>query len=109
MIPKKHGKKVFGATMTANERKAMDIEIRKQLAEYTEKNMIELDSVILWVIHEQLGLGPKRLKKFYDGFKVAINELIERYDMENSDLIWLCTHKLKEYGVDVEEWHKEDK
>lgn len=27
--------------------------------------------------------------------------------MRNSDKIWICTYKLKEYGIDIEEWNKE--
>lgn len=27
--------------------------------------------------------------------------------MDNSDQPWLCTYKLKEIGIDLEEWRKE--
>lgn len=35
--------------------KAMKEEMRKQMAEYDRKNMNELDSCILWVLHEEFG------------------------------------------------------
>lgn len=25
----------------------------------------------------------------------------------NSDMVWLCTYKLKQYGIDIEEWNKQ--
>lgn len=72
-----------------------------------EKNELELDAIILWELHTQLGLGPKRLKKFFDGFSDALNALVNRYEMDISDDVWLCTHKLKEIGVDVEDWYRQ--
>lgn len=29
------------------------------------------------------------------------------YEMDISDDVWLCTHKLKEIGVDVEDWYRQ--
>lgn len=94
--------------MTSSEQKAMEMEIRRQLSEFDKKHTLELDSLILWSLHEQLGFGPKRLKRFYEQFHVILDELSERYEMDtNSDKIWLCTHKLKEYGIDIAEWDAE--
>ena len=104
---KKAGGKIFGASLTAAEQKAMNMEIQRQLVEYDRKNELELDAIILWELHTQLGLGPKRLKKFFDGFSDALNALVNRYEMDISDDVWLCTHKLKEIGVDVEDWYRQ--
>ena len=95
---KKAGGKIFGASLTAAEQKAMNMEIQRQLVEYDRKNELELDAIIL---------GPKRLKKFFDGFSDALNALVNRYEMDISDDVWLCTHKLKEIGVDVEDWYRQ--
>lgn len=84
MKVKKAGKRVFGAVMSAAEKKAMDMEIQRQL-----------------------GFGNKRLKKFYDNFSRGIEALIRRYEMEQGDDVWLCTYKLKEIGCDLEKWEKE--
>jgi hypothetical protein len=98
MKVKKAGKRVFGAVMSAAEKKAMDMEIQRQLAEY---------DLVLWELREQLGFGNKRLKKFYDNFSRGIEALIRRYEMEQGDDVWLCTYKLKEIGCDLEKWEKE--
>lgn len=76
--------------------KAMKEEMRKQMAEYDRKNM-----------NEEFGFGPERLKRFYNAFGPALDSLIEHYELDNSDKIWICTYKLKEYGIDIEEWNKE--
>lgn len=31
----------------------------------------------------------------------------DNYEMDISDDVWLCTHKLKEIGVDVEDWYRQ--
>lgn len=107
MKVKKAGKRVFGAVMSVAEKKAMDMEIQRQLTEYDRKHIREIDALVLWELHEQLGFGNKRLKKFYDNFSRGIEALIRRYEMEQGDDVWLCTYKLKEIGCDLEKWEKE--
>ena len=97
---------MYGANLTAAEKKAMDLEIQRQFAEYLSKSENEISAIILWELHEQFGFGPKRLKYFYIHFGKSVKELIARYELENSDDIWLCTRKLKEIGVDLDEWKK---
>jgi len=101
--------KVYGADMTAAEKKAMKIEIQRQFADFEAKHINELDAIILWHLHEEFGFGQKRLKRFYDTFRPHIIALLERYDMDDSDKVWLCTYKLKQYGIDIEKWNEQRK
>ena len=108
MIVKKAGGKVYGATLTAAEKKAINIEVQKRLVEHTVKHALEIDALFLWYLHEELGFGIKRLKKVFFGFAPKIDELCDRYEMhDEGDDIWLCTQKLKELGVDLEQWDRE--
>jgi hypothetical protein len=107
MRVKKAGGKVYGADLNAAERKAMDLEIQRQLAEFDLRNEREIDAIILWELHQQFGFGPKRLKHFYQNFGVELHNLIQRYQMSADDEVWLATHILKEYGIDLEEWERE--
>lgn len=110
MHVKRSGEKIFGAGLTAAEKKAMEKEILRQMAEYDRKNAIEIDAMILWQLHEQFGFGPERLRKFYDAFVPGIETVADNYVMQDTDdKIWLFTHKLKEYGVDLEQWYKESR
>lgn len=104
----KKGFKKKTIDLSKSEREALDREVRKAMAEYDDKNAIEIDAMVLWILHEKFGFGPIRLKRFHDSFVPAIKELIERYDMSDKDGAWLCTHKLKEYGIDLKDWSKED-
>lgn len=86
----------------------MDMEIQRQCAEFDKKNAREIDAMVLWVLHEVFGFGPDRLHKFYNSFNGQVEALAERYQMtDDGDQVWLCLHKLKEYGINLEEWEKE--
>ena len=100
--------RVYGATLSKSERKAMEAEIKSQLAEYDHKHSLELEALILWELHEHFNFGPKRLKKFHDNFSEDIEALIKRYELEDSDDVWLCTHKLKDAGIDIEKWSEKE-
>ena len=104
---KKINGRIFGADFSSAEKKAMDIEIRKQFAEINEKHRLEIVSMILWELKEKFGFGPKRLKRFFMEFDHDIHALTEHYMLEDNDDAWLCTHKLKESGIDIYEWEKE--
>lgn len=104
---KRNKGRVYGGSMTAAEKKAMDVEIKKQLAEYDRKHTVEIDSMILWILHTEFGFGAKRLRKFFDIFNQSLDDLLDRYTFEEDDQIWLCTYLLKRDGIDVEAWEKE--
>lgn len=104
MVIKRSGKTIFGAELTSAERKAMEMEIRRQIAEYNRKHRKELIALILWQLHIQLGFGHTRLKRFYDKFIPEVEAMIKRYEMTDSDADWLCARQLEEYGIDLDEW-----
>jgi hypothetical protein len=83
------------------------MEIRRQLAEYDEKNNIEIDAMVLWVLYSEFGWGKKRLKRFWDCFADELKALTDRYVMDNCDTVWLCTRKLKDAGIDISQWLEE--
>lgn len=108
MLVKKANGQIFGASFTAAEKKALDIEIMRAMREYDEKNLYEIDSAVLCVLHEEFGFGRIKMKRFHHAFVKKMKALCERYDMhEAEDKLWLCRHQAKEYGVDPEEWDKE--
>lgn len=106
MIVKKTGGRIIGAELNAAEKKALHAEIRRQVAEYDRQNRVNAEACILWALHELLGFGPKRLRRFYLGFIQYYSALLDRYEMED-DNAFLALRALKDYGIDVEEWNKE--
>ena len=47
MTVKKSGKTIYGAELTAAERKALDMEARRALAEHTRKHELEIEAMIM--------------------------------------------------------------
>lgn len=103
----KSGKHIIGAKLTAAERKALDMEARRQLAEYTRKHELEIEALVIWQLRQITGWGETRLKRFYDEFDIALDKMIEYYEMGEDDAQWLCTKKLKDEGIDLETWRRE--
>ena len=86
------------------EQEALNREINRQLAQNIEGLKINLLALILWQLHEQLGFGKNRLMQFYNGFKPAIDELQQYYDLyTGEDTDYMCKRKLKDLGIDVEQ------
>lgn len=108
MLVKKSGGKVFGAVLTAAEKKAMDMEINRQIVEADRRYTNDIDAMVLYTLHVHLGFGVKRLRRFYEAFSAEHDRLIQHYEMPD-DYVWLCKEKLKEIGVDVEAWNRERK
>lgn len=92
---------------TANERKAMLAEINRQCVEFEKAHGVELMARSLWVLHICFGFGEKRLKQFYKEYSKEIAELIEHYELDETDDVWLCTRKLKDAGFDISSWERE--
>lgn len=93
--------------LSQHEKKQASAEIKRQLAEYDKAHAEELDNLVLYILHTEFGFGKKRLKRFYIRFMNGIDDLINRYDMDDEDAIWLCTTKLKAYGLTVEDLQNE--
>lgn len=106
MIVKKSGGKIFGAQLNAREKKALDMELNRQIKLFDERNQINVEACVLWALHELLGFGPKRLRGFYFRFVKYYSALLDYYDMAD-DNAYLALRALKAYGIDVEKWHRE--
>lgn len=104
---KKSGKYIIGAELTAAEKKAMNIEIARQLAEYTRKYQVEIESIFLREMRTKHGHGAVRLRRDFDDFANDLDDLIKRYELGDEDRLWIVQQQLKAEGFDVEQWHRE--
>ena len=97
---KRSGSMIFGANLTAAEKKAMNMEIQRQLAEYDRNNVKEITAAVLWNLYSEFNLPVEELERFRKTFIPTIEALCERYELtDEGDDIWLCMHKLKELGI----------
>lgn len=88
--------------LTVNQKRAMDIEIRRQIAVNLDAMQADLVAIVLWQLHKQLGFGKKRLLRFYKGFAPSLKELAEYYDLPERDQSFICKYHLNAIGVDVD-------
>ena len=63
-----------------------------------------VEAIILWQMHEQLGFGRERLMRFFNNTAPMINGMLDEYNWDkDEDAIWLCEYKLKtELGIDLQ-------
>ena len=109
MRVKKFNGKPYGVELTAAERKAMNLEINRQILEKDEKYTEDIDAMVLYVLMAHYGWKKKRLRKFWNAFIREHQALKDYYQMdEPGDNEWLAHRKLKEIGVDIHQWYKED-
>ena len=107
-VKKLYGKP-YGVEFTAVERKAMNQEINRQILEKDEQYKENIDAMVLYVLMSHYGWKKKRLRKFWKAFIGEHKALREFYQMEDAgDNEWLAHRKLKQIGVDIHEWYKED-
>ena len=100
--------KIVGTKFTSTEQKAIDMEVKRQLAEYDRMHALEIEALPLWVLHNKLGWGEKRLREFHDSIRLGLLELLDRYEMDDPNGPWLCLKKLKDKGFDLEKWVEEE-
>lgn len=91
--------------LSNKERKAIERQIRIQTAKNVRDLSLNLQAIVLWNIHEQLGFGQRRLIEFQRTFLPLIKQLQEFYMAEDAaETEFILLYKLKnEVGVDVRE------
>ena len=97
----------FGVEFNAKEKAIIDEVLRKQFMEMNEKNFHEVDAVIIYILHNRLGISKKKLHDFYLAFREEFRAMQERYELEKSENLWLYTNLLKDQGIDIDAWAKE--
>lgn len=99
---------IFGVSFSKKEQDAINKEIYKQAQYAMRQTEVDYDCSLLWMLHEQFGFGHKRLRKAFDCLYKANREWEKHYELSPGDGTWVCRTKLKEYGIDVEQWYKEE-
>lgn len=85
-------------------KKAMMHEIHRQVLEMDRQYQLDVDTMILWGIRQYMGWGPKKLKDFY---LFMFNEHMRMREYYEMDDMYPERKKLKDIGVDIEEWYNE--
>lgn len=82
---------------------AMMHEIDQQILQRDKEYQLDIDTMVLWSLKQFAGWGPKKLRDFYFFMFKEHLRMREFYEMDD---LYPERHKLKEKGVDIEEWYK---
>ena len=95
---------------TKAQHKAMMDEIRRQTIVADHNRYLDVVAMVLWALHTHKAtrFGRKRLKAFYKDFAKIHQELLDYYELYDHETSWIAHYKLKEIGVDIHQWYKED-
>ena len=97
-------KAMVNALMSGVGKDTMMSEIHKNLVEKEKELALDVDTCVLWTLHNRYGWGKQRLRKFYlDLFEEHLN-MRRYYDVDD---MYPERMKLKEKGIDVESWYNE--
>jgi hypothetical protein len=97
--------------MSKAEKRAMSYEVARQAREISERLSLEIEAALLYsvrVVSERhnKAWGKDMLRELYDTCAVAIDELVNKYEMRD-DSTYVILRELLKIGVDVEAWNKE--
>ena len=93
--------------MTNAQVKALHGAIKQEISHSVDKLKVNIEAIVLWQIHEQLGYGVKRLEAFLEGFRPALQELNDFYGLDNAEETeCACVHNLKSIGFDTDKLGK---
>lgn len=106
MIFKKFKGQIFDVELTAKERKVLHEEINKQIIESHQKFTDDFDYMILRVLHNHFGFGPKRLRKAYELFVQDNEALIKHYESADAG-VFIARKEMNAIGCNIEQWNRE--
>lgn len=79
-------------------------EINQQILAKDKEYQLDIDTMVLWTLHQCYGWGATRLKRFYRDMMKEHLRMREFYELDD---LYPERFKLKEKGVDVEAWYEE--
>lgn len=94
-------------SMTKEEKKVRDAEVRKACVEICNKFEVDYDTMMIYILHFAYGFGNKRIREFHRTLIKEREELKKWYSAEigqnESDIhFFAMRQKLKDKGIDVE-------
>jgi hypothetical protein len=94
-------------SMTKEEKKARDAEVRQACVEICNKFEVDYDTMMIYILHFAYGYGLKRIKEFHRTLIAEREEMKKWYSADigqnETDIhFFAMRQKLKAKGIDVE-------
>ena len=94
---------------TAAQRKALRAECVKEFDTLLENLNRDVYIQLLHFFRFKRGYGMKRLKALADDLKEVLSGIHARYELSESDTVWICEQQLKNSGINIDELLEFDK
>ena len=106
MTFKKFKGQIFDVELNKKEQQALEAEIKRQMLAYHRQFIDDFDYMVMDLLHDHLGLGYIRLRRFYDAFCKAYDALEKHYEMTDAGA-YIARKNMNKLGVNIEEWNRE--
>lgn len=83
--------------------KRVYLEAKRQVDEIFQRRCLDLDTVVMWILHRRFGFGKDRCKRFYEEYRPTAGTFTEMYgDAKYS----IMREDLIRDGIDIERWER---
>ena len=94
---------------TATQRKALKQECVKEFDKLLSLYNRQVALQVLYILRFDFGFGQERLRRFSEKMKEMQITTIDRYEAKDGDVPEICEIKLRDSGINVDEFLKEVK
>lgn len=94
--------RIYKNEPTSEQRKALKAECVKEFNKLLSEYNYQVAVQVLYILRFDYGFGQERLNKFAEKLSQMQINLENTYEMGEDNTWWLCEHKLKESGIDLE-------
>ena len=82
---------------------SISAQVRDSMVNISDRMFLDELATVLFVLNNDFGFGQKRLEKFIVRYSDLHEELRQRYELDPTYDGWICTKKIKEAGIDLDE------
>lgn len=87
--------------MRDESKRRVKLEAMKQVREIFDRRCLDLDTVVMWILHRRFGFGKDRCRRFYDEYKPTTGTFSEMYG--DAKYMKMREDLLRD-GIDIKGW-----
>lgn len=91
-------------TRPVTQKEIINEAIEKGFYMLLDQRSIDLDTIMLFVLHSVFGFGAERARRFYESYVESFKAFYSDYEEATYDRM---REDLKKYGIEVEKWNKD--
>lgn len=107
MFPKVNGRP-YKVILSKAEERVLRQEIDKAIVEGLRDAEKDGDASYLLILHDHYGFSKKKLFNVWKMLYTENKKYEEYYDLKPGDGIWYARKRLKDIGIDLDEWYREE-